>query len=171
MVNSTFKRMLGLTPIALAMLVVAGCYTQLRVETSRSAAAIEPPPAHAAIDSLSLTTEFPWHNAPPSGRWVTIGAKFTNNSDVPVLLRGCPHPPSVAVDQWDGSRWQEKFTQGIWCLAMYSTKTVKLEPGDSFEFELHIQYPGWYRIRLLVGPDTSHPDAVVHSNQFLIRRP
>jgi hypothetical protein len=164
--DSNAGYILSALPLALFSLVMAGCYTQLKTDLIKYEPVPEPP--HISVKDLSVTVDRPWYDRSPSDSYVTIGARFDNNSDVPVLLAGCPHPPAMVIEEWQGGEWQDGLHIGLFC-QFPGKKTVKIKGRESLEFEIHLKYPGWYRVRLLVGPDMWHPLANVYSSQFLIR--
>jgi hypothetical protein len=155
--------------LAIVCLPAAGCYTQLQTDVVKVEPVREPPPGHVRTDDLSFTTDRPWYESSQTDGHVIVGAVFENNGYVPVPLSGCPHPPSVVIEEWDGEEWKDGRSIGIFCLAIHSVQVVDIDPGESFSFEVKIEYPGWYRLRLLLGPNPRRPTAVVHSSQFLVR--
>jgi hypothetical protein len=168
------RHALGAIAVITACTLISGCYTQLQTDVVKVDTVREPvrerPQTHVGTDDLSVTTEYPWYEKPLLlDDEVTINARFENNAHYPVLLGGCPHPPSSVIEEWNGSTWEDGLTIGIICQAIYSRQVLEFEPGDWLDFEFHLKHPGWYRIRLRVGPDAKRPTAVVHSNQFLIK--
>lgn len=145
----------------------AGCYTQIKTAPVEYYPKQEP--SGVSAEDLSVTTDYPWYDRSPSDRYVTIGAVFENDSRGRVFLSGCPYPPSYVIEKWEGGDWWDDVTYGVDCVAVHSTKTVEVRPGESLEFEADLRFPGWYRLRVLIGSDNKRPIAVVHSNQFLIR--
>jgi hypothetical protein len=155
--------------VTAACLLISGCYTQVRTDVVKVDPVREQPQTHIDMDDLTVTTERPWYEKPQAGLDVLVKARFENHGYRRVILSGCPHPPAVVVEEWDGATWQDGVTLGIYCKEIHSKQVMEFEPGDWLDFDFHLGYPGWYRIRLLVGPDAEHPTAFVHSNQFLIK--
>lgn len=167
--NLNARNTLGGIAVAATCLLIAGCYTQIRTDVVKVEPVREPPQTRLWTDDLSVTTDQAWYERPHEDREVTVGATFENNGFVPVLLSGCPDPPALVVENWDGAEWRDGLWVGLVCPAIYSRQTVKIEPGEALDFEIRLSDSGWCRLRLLVGPDADHPIAVVHSNQFLIK--
>jgi hypothetical protein len=153
----------------LVALAAAGCYTQLRTRGYDYESRREPPHAGVAAEELIVRTDRPWYEKSLTEDYVTIGARLDNNGDASILLSGCPEPPAAVIEEWAGDEWVEGSAVGFACFGVHSLKKAEVPPGDCFEFELHLGDPGWYRLRLSVGPDPRRPEATVYSNEFLIR--
>src|SRR6187551_1505467 len=91
-----------------------------------------------------------------------------HNGGRAVALTGCPRPPAVYVERATSVRWEEAYSAGIGCFAIYSPSTVALSANSSLVFAVSAYQPGRYRVRVLIGPDPAAPEATVLSNEFVV---
>lgn len=155
--------------LAAVCLLTGGCYTQVKTGGYEGEPGRGMPQARFQTEDLILKTDQPWYEVSEEDRDVTVKGRLENYGAAPVLLSGCPNPPSVVVEEWDGSEWRDGLKIGIICDRPDSRRVIKFGPGEWIEFDVRLKYAGWYRLRLLIGTDPDQPTAVVHSNQFLIR--
>lgn len=151
--------------LLLGAVLLSGCYTQLAIDRGLR----EPQPEPAEIEDLSLTTEEPWYERPQEEESVTVWVALENSGDEAVILAGCPEAPSFIVEKWDDDSWREEMARGFDCPAILSEHLMELDPGEWLEIRLFLRDPGWYRVYLPVGPNRDFPDAILYSNQFLIK--
>jgi hypothetical protein len=156
---------IGIAVVGVALL--GGCYTQIK--TARVEDTVPPETSLVILEDLTVETDHPWYDRSPSGRYVTIRAVLENHGRKGVFVSGCPYPPSYVIEKWDDGVWEEDVTYGVACTGFQSTKTVRLRPGESLEFDAHAKFPGWYRICVLVGRKNEHPIGVAYSSQFLVK--
>ncbi len=150
-------------------LLLSGCYTQLTPGPRPSGAPAEPLRAEIDVETLALTTDGASYEIDPDKGYAMVWAVFQNDGEQAVSLAGCPEPPAFVIEMWDDKNWNDVSSVGYACPALYSNHIMQVKPEESFEFQFAIKKPGWYRIRLAVGPYRDFPDALVHSNPFLIR--
>jgi len=150
-------------------LLIGGCYTQIKTGGYEGEPERGMPRVGSKTEDLILKTKRPWYEVSEEDRDVAVTGRLENHGNASVLLSGCPNPPSVVVEEWDGSEWRDVLKIGIICETTAGRRVIEFGPGEWIEFEIGLRYPGWYRLSLLVGTDPDRPTSVVHSNQFLIR--
>lgn len=153
----------------LGSILLPGCYTQLALDGTASEPTGGRYQPWADVEYLKLRTERPWYELSSEDEHVEIWAEIENTGRATVPLAGCPNPPSFVIEEWDGSSWWDEASRGIFCEEKYRTRVMELRPGELVEFKFRLREKGWYRLRLLIGPDLNSPDAVAYSNQFLVK--
>lgn len=86
-----------------------------------------------------------------------------------VALTGCPQPPALYVERATVAGWEEQYSSGIICQAIYSPSTIALTANASLAFSVSASQPGRYRVRVLIGPDAAAPEHAIVSNEFVVR--
>jgi hypothetical protein len=155
--------------LILSSVLVSGCYTQLSTGPRVSAAPTKERRTEIDVESLNLSTDGAWFDIDPEEGYVTIWAEFENDGEQAVSLAGCPEPPAYVIERWENDEWKDVSSVGYSCPALYSDNIVQVRPEEPFEFDFSMKQPGWYRLRLAVGPYRDFPDALVHSNPFFVR--
>jgi hypothetical protein len=155
--------------LMIASLALSGCYTQLSTGTRLRAAPAEERRPEIDVESLALRTDGAWFDMDPDKGYVTIWAQFENSGEQDVSLAGCPEPPAFVIERWENDDWSDVASVGYSCPALYSNHIAQVRPDEPFEFEFSMKQPGWYRLRLAVGPYRDFPDALLYSNPFLVR--
>ena len=163
------NRAFRILSMALIVPLAVGCYTQLKTTVITDEPFPDTPLDYYEADDLIVITDRDSYRLPQGQRDVTIKAWVDNDSDTPILLTGCPEPPSVVAEIARGDVWHDGPSIGLICPAIYSSETVEMPAGASLEFEMSLREPGLYRLRLLIGDDTSQPEAIAYSNEFVVR--
>jgi hypothetical protein len=102
------------------------------------------------------------------GAHANVGITVENVGDRGVALSGCPQPPFTVIEYRSHGRWHEEGSHGIICQAIYTTRTIALQPGTRLAYNVSVSRPGRYRLRVLAGVDPAHADAVAVSNEFMV---
>ena len=102
------------------------------------------------------------------GAHADIAVAVENVGDRGIELSGCPQPPFTVIEYRSEGKWHEAGSHGIICQAIYTTRTIALQPGERLVYHLWVGRSGRYRLRVLAGVDPGYPDGVAVSNEFMV---